>query len=102
VNGLGRGGRRIRLRPAVSSDAAAIGAVFDAAVRAGWTYLGELVAEPMFTQQDWDQLVAGHTPPKVLRLCCIERSPAILTRDLPARVASSPSAAAFGPSRRPW
>jgi ribosomal protein S18 acetylase RimI-like enzyme len=56
----------IRLRPAVPGDAPAIGAVFDAAVRAGWTYLGELVAAPMFTLQDWDQLVAEHTPPKVL------------------------------------
>jgi hypothetical protein len=27
----------------------AIGAVFDAAVGAGWTYLGDLVAEAMFT-----------------------------------------------------
>ena len=57
---------RITLRPAVSADAAAIGAVFDAAVRAGWTYLGELIAEPMFTPQDWDQLVADHMPPNVL------------------------------------
>jgi len=56
----------ITLRPAVPADAAAIGAVFDAAVRAGWTYLGDLVAEPMFTPQDWDQLVADHRPPDVL------------------------------------
>jgi hypothetical protein len=39
----------ITLRPAVPSDAAAIGAVFDAAVRAGWAYLGDLAAESMFT-----------------------------------------------------
>jgi hypothetical protein len=57
---------RITLRPAVPADAAAIGAVFDAAVRTGWTYLGELVAEPMFRPQDWDQLVADRTPPNVL------------------------------------
>ena len=57
---------RIRLRPAVPADAPAIGAVFDAAVRAGWTYLGELVAEPMFTSGDWDQLVADHVAPNVL------------------------------------
>jgi hypothetical protein len=47
---------RITLRPAVREDASAIGAVFDAAVRAGWTYLGDLVAEPMFTSQDWERL----------------------------------------------
>jgi ribosomal protein S18 acetylase RimI-like enzyme len=54
------------VRPAVPADAAAIGAVFDAAVRAGWTYLGELVDRPMFTPEDWDQLVADHRPPNVL------------------------------------
>src|SRR5437879_6018649 len=57
---------RIRLRAAAPADASAIAAVFDAAVRAGWTYLGELIAEPMFTPQDWDQLVADHVPPNVL------------------------------------
>jgi ribosomal protein S18 acetylase RimI-like enzyme len=57
---------RITLRSAVPADAAAIGAVFDAAVSDGWTYLGERVAEPMFTAQDWDQLVADHMPPHVL------------------------------------
>jgi ribosomal protein S18 acetylase RimI-like enzyme len=57
---------RIALRPAVPADAAAIGAVFDAAVRTGWTYLGDLVAEPMFTPPDWNQLVADHMPPNVL------------------------------------
>lgn len=57
---------RITLRPAVPTDAAAIGAVFDAAVRAGWAYLGDLATEPLFTPQDWDQLVADHRPPNVL------------------------------------
>jgi ribosomal protein S18 acetylase RimI-like enzyme len=57
---------RVSLRAAVPADAAAIGAVFDAAVRAGWTYLGDLAAESMFTPQDWDQLVADHAPPNVL------------------------------------
>jgi ribosomal protein S18 acetylase RimI-like enzyme len=57
---------RITLRRAVAGDAPAIGAVFDAAVRAGWTYLGDLVAEPMFTSQDWHQLVSDHMPPNVL------------------------------------
>jgi len=40
--------------------------VFDAAVRAGWTYLGELIVDPIFTAQDWDRLVAEHLPPNVL------------------------------------
>ena len=57
---------RFTVRPAVPADAAAIGAVFDAAVRAGWTYLGELVVEPMFAPQDWDELVADHLPPNLL------------------------------------
>ena len=57
---------QVTLRAAVPADAAAIGAVFDAAIRAGWSYLGELVAEPMFTAQDWEQLVADHTPPNML------------------------------------
>lgn len=54
------------LRRAVAEDAPAIGAVFDAAVQAGWTYLGDLVDEPIFTPQDWQQLVADHEPPNVL------------------------------------
>jgi ribosomal protein S18 acetylase RimI-like enzyme len=56
----------IALRRAVQADAAAIGAVFDAAVRTGWTYLGDQVAEPMFTPEDWERLVADHLPPNVL------------------------------------
>jgi ribosomal protein S18 acetylase RimI-like enzyme len=56
----------VTLRPARPEDAAAIGRVFDAAVRAGWTYLGELATEPIFTAADWDQLVADHGPPNVL------------------------------------
>jgi ribosomal protein S18 acetylase RimI-like enzyme len=54
------------LRPAVPGDAPAVGAVFDASVRAGWTFLGDLVAEPMFTAEEWQQLVADHAPPNVL------------------------------------
>ena len=57
---------RVALRRAVREDAAAIGAVFDAAVRAGWTYLGDMAAEPMFGPEDWNQLVADHQPPNVL------------------------------------
>jgi ribosomal protein S18 acetylase RimI-like enzyme len=56
----------ITLRPARAGDAAAIGAVFDAAVRAGWTYLGGLVEEPIFSSEDWEQLVADHMAPNVL------------------------------------
>jgi len=56
----------ITLRPARAGDAAAIGAVFDAAVFAGWTYLGDLVREPMFTRKDWEQLVVEHEPPNLL------------------------------------
>jgi ribosomal protein S18 acetylase RimI-like enzyme len=56
----------ITLRPAAPADAVAIGAVFDAAVREGWNYLGDLVVDPIFTLQDWDQLVADHKPPKEL------------------------------------
>jgi ribosomal protein S18 acetylase RimI-like enzyme len=54
------------VRRATARDAPAIGAVFDAAVRAGWGYLGELAQQPMFTPKDWDQLVADHAPPNVL------------------------------------
>jgi ribosomal protein S18 acetylase RimI-like enzyme len=50
----------IHIRPATAHDAQAIGAVFDAAVRDGWTYLGELAQRPMFTTEDWDRLVANH------------------------------------------
>ena len=56
----------ITLRRAILGDAPAIAAVFDAAVRTGWSYLGELVAEPMFISDDWEQLVADHLPPNVL------------------------------------
>jgi hypothetical protein len=57
----------ISIRPGVASDAQKIGAVFDAAVREGWTYLGDLAREPMFTPDEWDKLVANHlAPPNVL------------------------------------
>lgn len=56
----------LRLRRAVRQDARAIGAVFDAAVRAGWGYLGDLVQEPMFAPKDWDDVVAEHDSPNVL------------------------------------
>jgi ribosomal protein S18 acetylase RimI-like enzyme len=56
----------VPLRLANADDAQAIGAVFDAAVREGWTFLGEHVDQPMFTPEDWDKLVASHGPPNVL------------------------------------
>jgi ribosomal protein S18 acetylase RimI-like enzyme len=63
---VGSGTEGITLRPAVHGDARAIGAVFDAAVRESWTYLGDLAARPMFTLADWEQLVSDHQPPKTL------------------------------------
>src|SRR6266568_333714 len=60
------GSSEVEVRRATADDAQAIGAVFDAAVRAGWTYLGELAQKPMFAPQDWDQLIADHAPPNVL------------------------------------
>src|SRR5438552_13260727 len=59
-------GAMTSIRPAVASDAQKIGAVFDAAVREGWTYLGDLAREPMFPPAEWDKLVADHAPPNVL------------------------------------
>jgi ribosomal protein S18 acetylase RimI-like enzyme len=56
----------IEVRRATADDAQAIGGVFDAAVRATWTYLGELAERPMFAPEDWDRLVADHAPPNVL------------------------------------
>jgi GNAT superfamily N-acetyltransferase len=56
----------IGLRRAVAGDAQAIGAVFDAAVRDGWTYLGELAQRPMFSAQHWDEFVVDHAPPRAL------------------------------------
>jgi ribosomal protein S18 acetylase RimI-like enzyme len=56
----------IRLRQAEAGDAQAIGAVFDAAVRVGWTYIGEIASRPMFTAADWDKDVADHAAPNLL------------------------------------
>ena len=62
----------ISVRLAGLGDAAAVGAVFDAAVRVGWTYLGDLATEPMFTAEDWEQLVTDHRPPNVLLVAADE------------------------------
>ena len=56
----------ITLRRAVPGDAQAVGAVFDAAVRDGWVFLGEVAQRAMFSAQDWDRLVADHAPPNAL------------------------------------
>jgi ribosomal protein S18 acetylase RimI-like enzyme len=56
----------IAIRRAVADDAQDIGAVFDAAVREGWKYLGELAARPMFPPNEWDSLVVEHAPPNAL------------------------------------
>jgi ribosomal protein S18 acetylase RimI-like enzyme len=61
----------------MQDDAPSIAAVFDAAVRAGWAYLGELVAEPMFTAGDWEQLVTDHEPPNVL-LVAVDQAAAVV------------------------
>jgi ribosomal protein S18 acetylase RimI-like enzyme len=64
MNGPGVPG--ISLRRATAGDAQAIGAVFDASVRVGWSFLGELVRQPLFSADDWDRLVVDHAPPNVL------------------------------------
>jgi hypothetical protein len=56
----------LAIRRAEAADAQAIGAVFDAAVREGWKYLGELAARPMFPSVEWDDEVAKHAPPNAL------------------------------------
>lgn len=56
----------VAIRRARAGDAPAIGAVFDAAVRDGWTHLGPVVREPLFGAADWDRLVADHAPPRSL------------------------------------
>jgi GNAT superfamily N-acetyltransferase len=58
------------IRTAAAEDAQAIGLVFDAAVRVGWTYLGDAAQQPMFDRPDWDRLVADHVPPNVLLVAC--------------------------------
>lgn len=59
-------GLPISIRRAVPEDAQPIGAVFDAAVREGWTYLGALSRTPMFPPEEWDKLVVDHGPPNAL------------------------------------
>jgi ribosomal protein S18 acetylase RimI-like enzyme len=56
----------VSIRPAVAGDAQKIGETFDAAVREGWTYLGELARKPMFPPDEWDKLIVEHAPPNLL------------------------------------
>src|SRR3954470_13508346 len=56
----------VTIRRATAADARAIGAVFDAAIRVNWTYLGELAQTPMFEPEEWDREIAGHEPPNLL------------------------------------
>jgi ribosomal protein S18 acetylase RimI-like enzyme len=65
------------LRQAEREDAAAIGAVFDAAVAAGWGYLGDLATQRMFRDEDWEELVADHQSPRVL-LVAVDESKRIV------------------------
>jgi GNAT superfamily N-acetyltransferase len=57
---------RVSVRRATGADAKAIGAVFDAAVREGWAYLGEVAQRPLFEPGHWDELVADHAEPDAL------------------------------------
>ena len=56
----------VAVRAATAADAQAVGRVFDAAVAAGWTFLGDLAQGPMFTADHWDELVADLAPPDAL------------------------------------
>jgi ribosomal protein S18 acetylase RimI-like enzyme len=64
----------LTIRRAKPDDAQGIGAVFDAAVAAGWKYLGELAAQPMFPPEEWDAEVARHAPPNSLLVAIDETS----------------------------
>jgi ribosomal protein S18 acetylase RimI-like enzyme len=62
----------ISIRRAIPGDAQKIGAVFDAAVRENWTYLGELARKPMFPPEEWDKVVIEHAAPNVLLVAADE------------------------------
>ena len=68
-----RNTRMPAIRGATAGDAQKIGAVFDAAVREGWTYLGALAREQMFPPEAWDKLVIEHAPPNVLLVAVDQR-----------------------------
>src|SRR5881396_2109651 len=65
------------IRRAVAGDAQAIGAVFDAAVREAWTYLGAIAREPMFPPDEWNTLVIDHAPPNALLVAVDEANSVI-------------------------
>jgi GNAT superfamily N-acetyltransferase len=56
----------VSIRRAIAGDAQKIGAVFDEAVREGWTYLGDLARQPMFPPDEWDKLVRENASPNAL------------------------------------
>jgi ribosomal protein S18 acetylase RimI-like enzyme len=56
----------ISIRPVRTEDAPSIGNVFDAAVREGWPYLGELSRKPMFPPEEWDAEVLKHQEPNLM------------------------------------
>jgi GNAT superfamily N-acetyltransferase len=62
----------IVLRPATAGDAPAISAVFDAAVREAWAYLGERVERPLYPPSYWEKLVKDHAPPNGLLVAADE------------------------------
>jgi ribosomal protein S18 acetylase RimI-like enzyme len=66
------------IRRARAEDAAAVGAVFDAAVAQGWDYLGGLEREPLFSAREWDDLVAAHLSGDDVLLVAVDSSGAIL------------------------
>jgi ribosomal protein S18 acetylase RimI-like enzyme len=55
-----------RVRRGVAADVPAIADVFNSAVRAEWTYLGDVVGKPLFDTAEWEQLVADSAAPNVL------------------------------------
>jgi ribosomal protein S18 acetylase RimI-like enzyme len=56
----------LRLRNAGPHDSHQIAAVFDAAVREAWPWLGLTAQRALFTDDEWSQLVADHAPPNIL------------------------------------
>lgn len=56
----------VRVRTADADDAQAIAAVFDAAVRDAWSFLGPAAQQRLFSDDDWNRLVADHAPPNTL------------------------------------
>lgn len=61
------------IRRAEKREAQDIGAVFDAAVREAWTYLGALAREPMFLPEEWEKAVSDHAPPNALLVAVDKR-----------------------------